>query len=113
MQLRRVRRGVDTLQLREDFLQGHASACCSAKTIAGLDRMARKKIREHDAKRLLKQHFQRLAGVQLPIQCVQVTSATDLNDLLQANPWLNEKSLVVKPDMLFGQVGRGGTSARV
>lgn len=34
--------------------------------------MARKKIREYDSKRLLKEHFKRLSGCELPIKSAQV-----------------------------------------
>lgn len=68
--------------------------------------MARKKIREYDAKRLLRAHFQRLAGIDLPIKVVQFTADTSAADLLNANPWLADTKLVVKPDMLFGQRGK-------
>jgi hypothetical protein len=34
--------------------------------------MARKKIREYDSKRLLREHLKRLAGLDLPLQAVQV-----------------------------------------
>lgn len=37
-------------------------------------KMARKKIREYDAKRLLKEHFKRFSGQDLPIKSVQVSS---------------------------------------
>lgn len=70
--------------------------------------MARKKIREYDAKRLLRQHMKRLAGLELPIQVAQVNAGTDQGELLQANPWLATSQLVVKPDMLFGQRGKSG-----
>lgn len=36
--------------------------------------MARKKIREYDSKRLLKEHFQRLSGRELPIKSAQVSA---------------------------------------
>ena len=36
--------------------------------------MARKKIREYDSKRMLKEHIARLAGVQLPLRAAQVHS---------------------------------------
>ena len=68
--------------------------------------MARKKIREHDAKRLLKAHIKRLAGLDLPISVVQVDATTNTADLLNNNPWLASTKLVVKPDMLFGQRGK-------
>jgi ATP citrate (pro-S)-lyase len=35
--------------------------------------MARKKIREYDSKRLLKEHFKRLSGRDLPIKSAQVS----------------------------------------
>ena len=65
--------------------------------------MARKKIREYDAKRLFKAHVQRLAGLDLPINVVQVTAeklADGGSALLNANPWLANTKLVVKPDMV-------------
>lgn len=34
--------------------------------------MARKKIREYDSKRLLKEHFKRISGRDLPIKSAQV-----------------------------------------
>jgi ATP citrate (pro-S)-lyase len=68
--------------------------------------MARKKVREYDAKRLLRQHLQRLALRELPIQVAQVTASTEYAQLLQSNPWLGSMPLVVKPDMLFGQRGK-------
>eukprot|EP00798_Chlamydomonas_sp_ICE-L_P031217 gene31217-6366_t len=69
--------------------------------------MARKKVREHDAKRILKARFNALfAGVDLPIQVAQVTNETDYSALLQKSPWLGDTKLVVKPDMLFGQRGK-------
>lgn len=34
--------------------------------------MARKKIREYDSKRLLKEHFKRISGQELPIKSAQV-----------------------------------------
>jgi hypothetical protein len=35
--------------------------------------MARKKIREYDSKRLLKEHIKRLAGLDLPLKAAQVS----------------------------------------
>nr|AWK67834.1 ACL [Dunaliella tertiolecta] len=68
--------------------------------------MARKKVREYDAKRILKARFEGVIGKTLPIQVAQVTSSTDYKDLLQQHPWLGSSKLVVKPDMLFGQRGK-------
>ena len=39
------------------------------------------------------------------MQVAQVKQDTDTAALLKANPWLTTTKLVVKPDMLFGQVG--------
>lgn len=73
--------------------------------------MARKKIREYDSKRLLKEHFKRLAGYDLAIKSAQITESTDLNELVEKEPWLSSTQLVVKPDMLFGKRGKSGLVA--
>ncbi|GAB2265582.1 ATP-citrate synthase alpha chain protein 2 [Dionaea muscipula] len=73
--------------------------------------MARKKIREYDSKRLLKQHLQRLCGIQLNIPSVQVTESTDFRELVNNETWLSSSRLVVKPDMLFGKRGKSGVVA--
>ncbi|XWS63686.1 hypothetical protein CRYUN_Cryun06bG0122900 [Craigia yunnanensis] len=70
--------------------------------------MARKKIREYDSKRLLKEHFKRLSGNDLPIKSAQITESTDFNELVEKEPWLSSQKLVVKPDMLFGKRGKSG-----
>ncbi|CAL0311890.1 unnamed protein product [Lupinus luteus] len=73
--------------------------------------MARKKIREYDSKRLLKEHYKRLSGNDLPIKSAQVTESTDLTGLQEKEPWLSSSKLVVKPDMLFGKRGKSGLVA--
>ncbi|KAL9226346.1 hypothetical protein vseg_002170 [Gypsophila vaccaria] len=73
--------------------------------------MARKKIREYDSKRLLKEHFKRISGFELPIRSAQVTESTDLKELVVKEPWLSSEKLVVKPDMLFGKRGKSGLVA--
>ncbi|KAM3303916.1 ATP-citrate synthase alpha chain protein 2 [Capsicum chacoense] len=73
--------------------------------------MARQKIREYDSKRLLKEHFKRLAGYDLAIKSAQVTESTDINELAEKEPWLHSTKLVVKPDMLFGKRGKSGLVA--
>nr|KJB78335.1 hypothetical protein B456_012G172300 [Gossypium raimondii] len=70
--------------------------------------MARKKIREYDSKRLLKEHFKRLSGRDLPIKSAQITESTDFDQLVEKEPWLSSQKLVVKPDMLFGKRGKSG-----
>ncbi|KAE8721018.1 ATP-citrate synthase alpha chain protein 2 [Hibiscus syriacus] len=73
--------------------------------------MARKKIREYDSKRLLKQHLKRLANIDLQIRSAQVTQSTDFAELANEQPWLSSTRLVVKPDMLFGKRGKSGLVA--
>jgi succinyl-CoA synthetase beta subunit len=62
--------------------------------------VARRKVREHDGKRLLAKQMG------LPITCCQARPETDLDGLARENPWLAQKKLVVKPDMLFGKRGK-------
>lgn len=73
--------------------------------------MARKKIREFDSKRILKEHLKRLAGISLDIKSAQVTQSTDFSELADKEPWLTTTRLVVKPDMLFGKRGKSGLVA--
>ncbi|MED6196553.1 ATP-citrate synthase alpha chain protein 2 [Stylosanthes scabra] len=73
--------------------------------------MARKKIREYQSKRLLKEHLSRLASIHLDIQSAQVTESTDFTELTNHHPWLSSTKLVVKPDMLFGKRGKSGLVA--
>ncbi|KAB5556068.1 hypothetical protein DKX38_006977 [Salix brachista] len=73
--------------------------------------MARKKIREYDSKRLLKEHLKRLSGIDLQICSAQVTEGTDFAELTNKEPWISSTKLVVKPDMLFGKRGKSGLVA--
>ncbi|PSS28502.1 ATP-citrate synthase alpha chain protein like [Actinidia chinensis var. chinensis] len=73
--------------------------------------MARKKIREYDSKRLLKEHYKRLTGTELGMKSAQITESTDINELVEKEPWLSSEKLVVKPDMLFGKRGKSGLVA--
>ncbi|XP_042405601.1 ATP-citrate synthase alpha chain protein 3-like isoform X2 [Zingiber officinale] len=73
--------------------------------------MARKKIREYDSKRLIKEHLKRLTGIDLQIRSAQVTELTDLDELANREAWLSSQKLVVKPDMLFGKRGKSGLVA--
>lgn len=67
--------------------------------------MARKNIREYDAKRLL---FRYLEKPSQPYQGVLVDSAGSLSSLPAEHPWLLQERLVVKPDQLFGQRKKHG-----
>jgi ATP citrate (pro-S)-lyase len=73
--------------------------------------MARKKIREYDSKRLLKEHLKRLANIDLQFLSAQITESTDFTELVNQEPWLSSMKLVVKPDMLFGKRGKSGLVA--
>ncbi|KAL8035838.1 hypothetical protein ABFX02_12G121900 [Erythranthe guttata] len=73
--------------------------------------MARKKIREYDSKRLLKEHYKRISGSELEIKSAQVTESTDFKELVDNEPWMSSTKLVVKPDMLFGKRGKSGLVA--
>ena len=84
-------------------------------------KMARKKIREYDGKRLIAHHLQARHSIQLggtsgvsgsvvqikqsQIQRTQSPSSF-YNNLSQQYPWLLTSQLVVKPDMLFGKRGK-------
>lgn len=41
----------------------------------------------------------------------QVIETTDINELVEKEPWLSSSKLVVKPDMLFGKRGKSGLVA--
>ena len=62
--------------------------------------MARRKIREYDAKRMLSRNLP------IKLRCIQIDESTDWKELEKENPWLTEEKLVVKPDMLFGKRGK-------
>ena len=62
--------------------------------------MARKKIREYDTKRLIAQHF---PNQKIDYKALLVTPETSFETLPDLHPWLLQKKLVVKPDMLFGK----------
>ncbi len=68
--------------------------------------MARRKIREYDAKKLVTHHLERLSRLRLHFRSIQVTADTDFRKLEEEYPWLTEEKLVVKPDMLFGRRGK-------
>lgn len=65
--------------------------------------MARKGIREYDAKRMLATALTGYDG-----QVVLVGPGEKLADKTEANPWLKEGTLVAKPDQLFGKRGKNG-----
>ncbi|MBD3210255.1 ATPase [Candidatus Micrarchaeota archaeon] len=62
--------------------------------------MARKKIREYDAKMLVARELG------LDLRSIQITAETDFQSLAEEHPWLANTRVVVKPDMLFGKRGK-------
>jgi ATP-citrate lyase beta-subunit len=69
--------------------------------------MAQKAIREYDAKSILARHWDKyFADFTYAYETVIVTSGDELKEIAKDKTWLNEKSLVTKPDMLFGKRGK-------
>lgn len=68
--------------------------------------MARKKVREYDAKRVLREQMKRMCDMDVHHRAVQVKEDTDWDQVMSDNDWLHTTKLVVKPDMLFGQRGK-------
>ncbi len=65
--------------------------------------MARKGIREYDAKRMLSTALSDYDG-----RVVLVGPEDNLEDLAEQHPWLKTEKLVAKPDQLFGKRGKNG-----
>ncbi|MFH1276016.1 MAG: ATP citrate lyase citrate-binding domain-containing protein [Candidatus Woesearchaeota archaeon] len=59
--------------------------------------MARKKIREYDAKKIISENLPNVN-----FKSILITAETNLNTLPEKYPWLNEK-IVAKPDQCFGK----------
>ncbi|MFO8051028.1 MAG: ATP citrate lyase citrate-binding domain-containing protein [Thermoplasmatota archaeon] len=72
--------------------------------------MARRGIREYDAKRIFYKMMPEYTGekVKFDIMPILVDPETDLEKLPEENPWLENMRLVVKPDQLFGKRGKSG-----
>ncbi len=69
--------------------------------------MAQKPIREYDGKKLFAQNWENyFKGLNYPFESVLVTSGEELLEAAKEHPWLKEKPLVAKPDMLFGKRGK-------
>ncbi len=69
--------------------------------------MARRAIREIDAKRILSRNWSEYFGSSFVynFKSVKITPETDFHEIENSFGWLNELPLVVKPDMLFGKRG--------
>ncbi len=72
--------------------------------------MARRSIREYDAKRLLATHLPRYlpGGLGYTGRVALVTPDTNWEQLITDHPWLQSERLVVKPDQLFSKRGKRG-----
>ncbi|MBU0495934.1 MAG: ATPase [Chloroflexi bacterium] len=71
--------------------------------------MAKRAIREYDAKRLLAQYLpDYLTGFAYSGQVALMTEDTNWKQLVVDHPWLETERLVVKPDQLFGKRGKHG-----
>jgi ATP-citrate lyase beta-subunit len=71
--------------------------------------MAQKAIREYDAKSILARHWDKyFPNFTYSYETVLVQSGAELKEAAKEKSWLNEKSLVAKPDMLFGKRGKNG-----
>ena len=70
--------------------------------------MAKKGIREFDAKRLLANGLPKYYQGKFKIGTdrVLITPDTDLSKIREEHPWLNTAKLVAKPDQLFGKRGK-------
>jgi ATP-citrate lyase beta-subunit len=68
--------------------------------------MAQKAIREYDAKSILAKHWDKyFPDFTYAYETLMVQNGADLTEAAKTNSWLNEKTLVAKPDMLFGKRG--------
>lgn len=71
--------------------------------------MARRAIREYDAKRLLARYLPSyMSDFTYPGKVALVQAGTDWEQLVVDHPWLATDPLVVKPDQLFGKRGKHG-----
>jgi ATP-citrate lyase beta-subunit len=69
--------------------------------------MAQKAIREYDAKSILAKHWDNyFPDFSYAYETVLVQNGTELTEVAKDKKWLNEKTLVAKPDMLFGKRGK-------
>jgi len=71
--------------------------------------MAQKAIREYDAKSILAKHWDKyFPRFTYAYETVLVKNGPELREAAIEHPWLSTKTLVAKPDMLFGKRGKNG-----
>ena len=69
--------------------------------------MAQKAIREYDAKSILAKHWDKyFPNFSYAYETVMVQNGSELEEAANTHGWLKEKTLVAKPDMLFGKRGK-------
>ncbi len=69
--------------------------------------MAQKAIREYDAKSILAKHWDKyFPDFTYAYETVLVRNGSELLEAAKDKKWLKEKTLVAKPDMLFGKRGK-------
>jgi len=69
--------------------------------------MAQKAIREYDAKSILAKHWDKyFPHFTYAYETVLVKNGPELREAAIDHPWLDSKTLVAKPDMLFGKRGK-------
>jgi len=69
--------------------------------------MAQKAIREYDAKSILAKHWDKyFPDFTYAYETVMVQNGSELKEEAKSKSWLKEKTLVAKPDMLFGKRGK-------
>ena len=68
---------------------------------------AQKNIYEYDAKRLIANKLPKYyPGFQYHDKLALIEVGTDIDKLIEDNPWMKTESMVVKPDQLFGKRGK-------
>jgi ATP-citrate lyase beta-subunit len=71
--------------------------------------MAQKAIREYDGKSILAKHWDKyFPNFSYAYETVMVQNGAELIEAAKDKTWLKEKTLVAKPDMLFGKRGKNG-----
>ncbi|MDD3476115.1 MAG: ATP citrate lyase citrate-binding domain-containing protein [Sulfurimonas sp.] len=71
--------------------------------------MAQKAIREFDAKSILAKHWDKyFPNFSYAYETVMVQNGSELKKAAKEKTWLKGKTLVAKPDMLFGKRGKNG-----
>jgi ATP-citrate lyase beta-subunit len=69
--------------------------------------MAQKAIREYDAKSILAKHWDKyFPDFTYAYETVMVENGAELAKVAKTKTWLSKKTLVAKPDMLFGKRGK-------